>query len=75
MRGALSRLESDGFVYSHDILLVARRSKVGRDACPVAQKLRKAGSLISSKLVMEPTRCINFIGKWFNFATGSISNR
>ena len=75
MRGALSRLEFDGFVYLDDTLLVARHSEVGRDAFLVAPKLRKGGFLISPKLVMEPTQRINFIGKWFDSATGSISNR
>ena len=75
MCGALSRLESDGFVYLDDILLVARRSKVGRDAFLVAQKPEKAAFLISPKSVMEPTRSIDFIGKWFDSTTGNISNR
>ena len=75
VHGALSKLESDGFVYLDDVLLVARRRRVDRDAFPVAQKLGKAGFLKSPNLVMEPTQRIDFIGKWFGFAAGSISNR
>ena len=66
--GALSKLESEGFVYLDNILLVARRKRVGRDAVFVAQKLKKADFLISPKLVVEPTQRLDFIGKWFDSA-------
>ena len=64
VRGVLARLQVDGFVYLDDILLVARRSKVKRGACCVAQKLRRAGFLISPispKSVCEPTQRLDFI--------------
>ena len=47
----LARLQTDGFVYLDNILLIARRSQVKRGARCVAQKLRRAGCLISPKSV------------------------
>ena len=75
VRGVLARLQTDGFVYLDDILLVARQSKVKRGACCVAKKLRRAGFLISPKSVCEPTQRLNFIGKWFDTKKGNVGNR
>ena len=75
VHGALSKLESDGFVYLDDVLLVARCRRMGGDAFLVARKLRKEGFLTSPKSAMEPTQRIDFTGKWFASAASSISNR
>ena len=66
VRGVLARLQTDGFVYLDDIILVARRSKVKRGARCVTQKLRRLGFLISPKSVCEPTQRLDSIGKWFD---------
>ena len=62
-------------MYLDDILLVAKRSQVRRGARWVAQKLRRAGFLISPKLACEPTQRLDFIGKWFDTEKGSVGNR
>ena len=75
VKGALARLQSEGFVYLDDILLVARKPKVGRDTRNVARILHRASFMISPKSVFEPTQRLDFIGKWFNTAEGRMGNR
>ena len=62
VRGVLARLQTDGFVYLDNILLVVI---VKQGARCVAQKSRRARFLISPKSVCERTQRLDFIGNWF----------
>ena len=62
MSGVLARLQTEGFVYLDDILLVATKLKVRRGSRCVAKKLRKAGFLINPKSVCERTHRLTSLG-------------
>ena len=71
----LTGSQTDGSVYVDAILVFARRSKVKQGACYVAQKLRRAGFLISPKSVCEPTQRLDLVRRWFDTEKGKMGNK
>ena len=75
VRRALAKRGIQGWVYSDNILLSAKRkSRLRRAVRECAALLRRAGFIVGAKSEMTPTTSISFIGKSIDATTGTINN-